>query len=88
MVLQMIQMVSLLLLLLLFHVKVSSQVLARLGCSMLRVTLRQVEHTGRVLLRRCLRSAMTICGSNYWAHEGVSGKKRASTFGIYPRHDR
>lgn len=68
-VLQMIQMVSLLFLLLLFHVKVSSQMLARLGCSMLWMTLGQMKHPWLVLLRGSLRRTVAICGPNYRTHE-------------------
>lgn len=67
-VLQMIEMVSLLLLLLLFHVKVSSHVLARLS-SMLWMTLGQMKHTWLVLLRGSLGRTVAICRPNYWAHE-------------------
>lgn len=83
----MIQVVSLLLLLLLFHVQVSSQVLARLGCSMLWMALGQMKHTRLVLLEGSLRRAVAICWPNYRAHERVCGEEGASAFGINPRHD-
>lgn len=73
----MIEMVSLLLLL--FHVKVSSHVLARLG-SMLWMTLGQMKHTWLVLLRGSLRRTVAICGPSYWAHERVCGEEGACTF--------
>lgn len=78
-VLQVIQMVSLLLLLL-FHVNVSSKVLARLGCSMLWMTLWQVKHTWLVLLRGSLRGTVAIGGPNHRAHERVCGEEGASAF--------
>lgn len=80
MVLQMIQMVSLLLLLLLFHVKVPSQMLTSLAYSMLRMTLGQMKHPWLVLLWRSLRRTVAICGPNYRSHKGVCGEERASTF--------
>lgn len=82
--LQMIEMVSVLLLL--FHVNVSSHVLARL-CSMLRMTLWQMKHTRLILLRGSLWGTVAICGPSDRGHERVCGEEGASTFWVNPRHD-
>lgn len=76
----MIQMVSLLVLLLLFHVQVSSQVLAGLACGMLWMTLGQMKHTRLVLLEGSLRRAVAICRPYHRAHERVCGEEGACAF--------
>lgn len=76
----MIQMVPLLLLLLLFHVKVPSQMLTRLCYSMLLMPLGQMKYPWLVLLRRSLWRAVPICRPNYRAHKRVCREDRASTF--------
>jgi hypothetical protein len=74
-VLELVQVVPLLLLLLLLllQVGVPPEVLAQLGCTMLGVALRQVEHTWLVVfLYGQLGGTVALGGSKHRTHEGVA----------------
>lgn len=73
-VLELVQVVPLvLLLLLLLQVGVPPEVLAQLGCTMLGVALRQVEHTWLVVfLYGQLGGAVALGGSEHRTHEGIA----------------
>lgn len=63
----------LVILLLLLQVGVPPEVLAQLGCTMLGVALRQVEHTWLVVfLYGQLGGAVALGGSEHRTHEGIA----------------